>query len=88
VACGGTNGIIKIFDTTSKTKTNPPIFTLDPHNINVSTKHETNKNSSVAGLNVSQINCMVVYGELIIYGDNGYNIKILDYKKGNRNQLL
>lgn len=85
VACGSTNGIVKIFNIGSP-DVKDPLFTLDPESIKVYNKHEAGSkpygSQSSSILNMSKVTCMEVYNELILYGDAGYNIKVLDYQKG------
>lgn len=86
IVCGSTTGIIKIYDTTiekSDDLASAAIFTLDSETVTVNSKSESKTEDQPShGLNMSKINCMVVYDNLVIYGDNGYNIKVLDYEKG------
>ena len=78
--CGTAAGDIKIYDITTGNK-KTPIFTLDNAKIKVSSKSE-DSSATTTSLNPSTINCMAVYDGLVIYGDNGFNIKVLDYQKG------
>eukprot|EP00111_Clytia_hemisphaerica_P005603 TCONS_00016262-protein len=85
--CGGANGVISIFNTNPTGEGGKTLFTLDGDNVAVVSNTEANSEPSDATtttskLNMSKINCMAVFEDLIVYGDNGYNIKILDYKKG------
>ena len=87
--------MISIFNTTptEEGEEKTPIFTLDGENVTVLSKSESNSETpntttTTSKLNMSKINCMAVFEDLIIYGDSGYNIKILDYQKGNLKGLF
>lgn len=86
VVCGSYDGLLKIFDPSGKNKT--PVFSLDPDSISVKTIAEASNGHSEANngvqspLNLVKINCLEVWNDLVIYGDGGYNLKVLDYNKG------
>ena len=84
--CGTAIGEIRIYDISTETK-KKPFFTLNNEKIKISSKSEDGYGApsttvTSSSLNPTHINCMVVYENLIIYGDNGFNIKVLDYQKG------
>jgi len=82
VASGSVDGVLKVFNI-SIAQTDP-IFALDP--LKVTTKPSLGASDSDesrgASLSMSKITCITCWNGLVIYGDEGFNIKIIDYNKG------
>lgn len=89
IASGSHNGVVKIIDP-SKNDNKTPVFSLDPNTIVVKTIAQTSDAGTGVETFVSmtKINCMAVWKDLVIYGDGGYNLKVLDYKKGKRLEVV
>ena len=81
VVSGSHDGIVKVFNFRNKDEKSP-LFALNPETIQVKTTSEVTDATAKPILNTTKINCMALYNDLIIYGDSGFNIKVLDYKKG------
>lgn len=83
VACGSTDGVLKIYNI-SITQLEP-VFVLDP--LKVAIKQAcgitANDNQTKSTLSMSKITCITSWKDLVIYGDEGFNLKVLDYEKGN-----
>lgn len=81
VACGSTDGVLKIFNI-SIAQTDP-VFALDPLKLSIKQACETDAEKlSKSSLSMSKITCITCWNGLVIYGDEGFNIKVLDYEKG------
>jgi len=81
VACGSTDGVLKVFNI-SIAQTDP-IFALDPSSVSIKQACETESDSQTKStLSMSKITCITCWNGLVIYGDEGFNIKVLDHEKG------
>ena len=84
IASGSTDGILKIHDAVSKDQSEP-YYVLDTAKLLVKQAVESEVDVTQIKsmlLTHSKITCIESYKHLIIYGDEGFNIKVLDYKKG------
>ncbi|XP_057303960.1 uncharacterized protein LOC130641253 isoform X1 [Hydractinia symbiolongicarpus] len=78
IASGSSDGIIKIHDPKVG---DAAIFVLDLATIKI--KQESKENVAATPLlNTSKINCITSWNDYVIYGDDGFNVKVLDYQKG------
>ena len=84
VTSGSTDGILKIHDPVSKDQSEPH-YVLDATKLLVKQAVESEVDVTQIKsmlLTHSKITCIESYKELVIYGDEGFNIKVLDYRKG------
>jgi len=81
IACGSNDGVLKIFNIIV-TQTEP-LFVLDPTKVVIKQASEAEGDSqSKSSLSMSKITCITAWNDLVIYGDEGFNLKVLDYEKG------
>jgi len=85
IVSGSADGILKIFDPNSTDTDKKALFTLDPDQLSIKQAIESEVDVAqmkTMTLSMTKISCIETYNGLILYGDEGFNIKALDYKKG------
>ena len=62
-----------------------PYYVLDASNVSVkqAVESEVDVTQVKMALIPTKITCIEAYKDLVVYGDEGYNIKVLDHQKGN-----
>ncbi|XP_065656460.1 uncharacterized protein LOC100214037 isoform X1 [Hydra vulgaris] len=81
VAVGSSTGILKVYNTLCKEfDVEKDVFSVD-HSIKINQLSFCN-NATNQLLNFSNISCISCYNDLVFYGDEGYNIKMINCTKG------